>query len=110
MSKLLNDVRSGVRVLLRGRGVTWLAVLALALGIGITTAVFSVFYGVLIKPLPFPNPDELVQVYDIQPACKTCPASFTLTGVTLILVSVVACYLPARQASRTDPMLALRAD
>jgi putative ABC transport system permease protein len=46
------------------------------LGIGITTAVFSLFYGVLLKPLPYPNPDELVILYDTQPACTTCPASF----------------------------------
>lgn len=52
------------------------AVLAFALGIGITTAVFSLFYGVLLKPLPFPDPDRLVTVYDTQPACSTCPASF----------------------------------
>lgn len=53
-----------------------LAVLAFALGIGITSAVFSIFNSVLLKPLPFPNPDELVLVYDTQPACSTCPASF----------------------------------
>jgi hypothetical protein len=52
------------------------AVLAFALGIGITTAVFTLFYSVLIKPLPYPDPDRLVLVYDVQPACKTCPASF----------------------------------
>jgi hypothetical protein len=51
-------------------------VLAFALGTGVTTAVFSLFYGVLLKPLPYPNPDELVMVYDTQPACPTCPASF----------------------------------
>ena len=50
--------------------------LAFALGTGVTTAVFSLFYGVLLKPLPYPNPDELVMVYDTQPACSTCPASF----------------------------------
>src|SRR4029079_4124143 len=47
-----------------------------ALGIGVTTAVFSIFNGVLLAPLPFPNPDELVAVYGAPPACATCPASF----------------------------------
>ena len=61
---------------MRGRATTVFAVLAFALGIGVTTAVFSLFYGVLLKPLPYPNPDELVMVYDTQPACPTCPASF----------------------------------
>jgi predicted permease len=51
-------------------------VIAFALGIGVTTAVFSIFNGVLLAPLPFPQPDRLVMVYDTQPACATCPASF----------------------------------
>jgi predicted permease len=38
--------------------------------------VFSIFNGVLLAPLPFPDPDQLVAVYDTQPACATCPASF----------------------------------
>lgn len=56
--------------------VSILAVVAFALGIGVTTTVFSIFYGVLLKPLPYPDPDSLVIVYDTQPACNTCPASF----------------------------------
>ena len=76
MSKLLNDCRFALRSLVRARTVTIFAVLAFALGIGITTAVFSLFYGVLLKPLPFPDPDRLVVVYDTQPSCPTCPASF----------------------------------
>jgi len=76
MFKLLNDCRFALRSLVRARTVTVFAVLAFALGIGITTAVFSLFYGVLLKPLPFPDPDRLVVVYDTQPACSTCPASF----------------------------------
>ena len=76
MSRFRNDVRTAWRVVVRGRATTIFAVLAFALGIGVTTAVFSLFYGVLLKPLPYPNPDELVVVYDTQPACKTCPASF----------------------------------
>ncbi len=76
MSRLLNDVRSAARVVKRGRVTTVFAILAFALGTGITTAVFSLFYGVLLKPLPYPDPDALVVVYDTQPACKTCPASY----------------------------------
>lgn len=74
--RLWLDLRHGLRTLRRGRGVTGLAVLAFALGIGVTTAVFSLFYGVLLKPLPYPDPDALVIVYDTQPACTTCPASY----------------------------------
>ena len=75
--RFVSDVRLAWRSLIRGRSVTVFAVLAFALGIGITTAVFSIFYSVLVKPLPFPDPDQLVIVYDVQPACATCPASYT---------------------------------
>lgn len=77
MGRLLSDIRSGARALRRIRGASTLAVLAFALGIGITTAVFSVFYGVLLKPLPYPEADRMVRIFDVQPACGTCPASFT---------------------------------
>ena len=76
MFRLRHDVRLAARSLLRGRANTAFAVLAFALGIGITTAVFSLFYGVLLKPLPFPDPEQLVMVFDTQPACTTCPASY----------------------------------
>jgi putative ABC transport system permease protein len=76
MVRLLQDLRFAARTLTRAPFVTLLALLAFALGIGVTTAVFSIFNGVLLKPLPFPDPEELVAVYDTQPACATCPASF----------------------------------
>jgi putative ABC transport system permease protein len=76
MVRLARDLKFAARTLLRSRFVTILAVLAFALGIGVTSAVFSIFNGVLLRPLPFPNPEELVAVYDTQPACSTCPASF----------------------------------
>src|SRR5687767_10929699 len=56
------DVRYALRGLARRPAFTFAAVLTLALGIGATTAIFSVVYSVLIKPLPYPNADELVQV------------------------------------------------
>ena len=76
MFRLIREVRLAARTLVRSRFVTSLAVLAFALGIGVTSAVFSIFNGVLLKPLPFPDAHELVQVYDTQPACATCPASY----------------------------------
>ncbi len=76
MSRLGQDVRYAVRASLRNRSVALLAILAFALGIGITTAVFSIFNSVLLAPLPYPDPDELVMVFDTQPACSSCPASF----------------------------------
>jgi putative ABC transport system permease protein len=76
MPRLMLDVKSAVRTLVRSRFVSALAIAAFALGIGVTTAVFSIFNGVLLAPLPFAEPDRIVAVYDTQPACATCPASF----------------------------------
>ena len=76
MSRIAQEFRYALRTFVRGRFVTGLAVLAFALGIGVTTAVFSIFNGVLLTPLPYPDPEELVAVFDTQPACATCPASF----------------------------------
>ena len=59
---LLRDVRLAVRTLLRNPSFTATAVLTLALGIGANTAIFSVVNGVLLKPLSYSNPDELVAV------------------------------------------------
>lgn len=75
MSRLIHDVRVAARTLARSPWLTVLAIGAFALGIGVTTAVFGIFHGVLIRPLPFPDADEIVMVYDTQPACDTCPAS-----------------------------------
>ena len=57
-----HDVRRALRGLLRRPAFTFAAVLTLALGIGATTAIFSVVYSVLIKPLPYPNAGELVRI------------------------------------------------
>jgi predicted permease len=72
----MRDLRYAIRTFVRGRSVTVLAVLAFALGIGITTAVFSIFNAVLLRALAYPDSSELVAVYDTQPACPACPASF----------------------------------
>src|ERR1043165_7992117 len=74
--RLLLDLKVAARTVRRSRFVSVLAVIAFALGIGVTTAVFSIFNGVLLQPLPYPHPEQLVAVYDTQPACATCPASF----------------------------------
>src|SRR6266566_3961151 len=62
MENLFSDVKHGCRLLLRNPGFTIVVILALALGIGANTAVFSVMNAVLLKPLPYKNLDHSVSV------------------------------------------------
>jgi len=75
MRHFLQDVRFGMRMLLRSRGLTFVAMVALALGIGANTAIFSVVNAVLVRPLPYPTPNELVWFWESQPHLTEAPFS-----------------------------------
>ncbi len=64
LEKFLRDLRYGVRTLTRSPGFSLTAILVMALGIGATTSLFTVVRSVLLKPLPFRDPDNLVMVYE----------------------------------------------
>src|ERR1017187_8902745 len=63
LEEMLQDLRCGFRVLRKNPAFTMVAVLALALGIGATTAMFSVAYGILMRPLPYADADRVAVVY-----------------------------------------------
>jgi putative ABC transport system permease protein len=64
MEMFWQDIRYGIRMLLKAPSVSIVATIALALGIGANTAIFSVVNAVLLRPLPFANPEQLMQVWE----------------------------------------------
>src|SRR5215216_2723441 len=81
METLLQDIRYGARTLAKNRAFTAIAIIALALGIGANTAIFSVVNAVMIRPLPFKDPDRLTIVWEhnrqrARPQNVVSPANF----------------------------------
>src|SRR5258706_8239803 len=65
LDTVVRDLRYALRTLSRARGFFATVVASLALGIGAATAIFSVVYGVLLRPLPYPNADCIVQLWQV---------------------------------------------
>src|SRR5271169_2969046 len=102
MSALLCGIRYGLRLLAKSPGFTSVSLLALALGIGTTTVIFSLLYCVLLAPLPYAHADGLVMICSHQLYNVGTIDVRALIAVTVILLAsaFLACYAPARRASK----------
>src|SRR5215470_15485607 len=97
MNLFWQDVRYGLRVILKNFGFSSIAVVTLALGIGATTAIFSLVDGILLRPLPYPQADRLVRVMQSYPEKGLdlwwlSPANFTMYRDQNHVFSSIAAY------------------
>lgn len=76
MNNLVGDLKQAIRSFRKKPGFTIAALIVLAIGIGANTAIFSIVYGVLLRPLPFPDADQLVQLWHVPPQ-KSFPGAKT---------------------------------
>ncbi|HEU4893788.1 MAG TPA: ABC transporter permease [Vicinamibacterales bacterium] len=79
LARTVTDMRYGTRQLLKAPGFTLVAILTLAVGIGATSAIFSVVNGVMLRPLPYPEPEGIVRVIEVLPQYgrfAVAPANF----------------------------------
>src|SRR5438477_10949568 len=79
IENLLFDLRYAVRMLLRSPGFSFVAIATIALGVGATTAIYSVIDATLLHPLPYPNPGELVRIEANLPGVGAQDVGFSIS-------------------------------
>src|SRR5437588_2331455 len=82
MSTLLHDIRYGLRMLLKHKGFSAVAIIALGLGIGANTAIFSLVNGVLLRPLPFPDAERIIYIEGKNPAAGITESNISFLDFT----------------------------
>ena len=92
---MLNDLRYGAKMLLKSKGVTVVAMLSLAIGIGANSAIFSLVNALLLKPVPYPEPDRIAVLtarYGTSPVPNSSQSglTFTLVRDRIRLIEAVA--------------------
>ena len=115
MAGFWNDLKHGCRVLLKAPGFALSAIIVLALGIGANTAIFGIVNGVLLRPLPYAEPDRLVQLWHTPPqkqfpgmnrfalSAANAPPTATLTTTDIAwLLSIRRSHQPRAAVSRAS--------
>src|SRR6185503_1344625 len=102
METLLKDIRYACAMMRRNKGFTTAGLLTLALGIGATTAVFSVVYGVLLRPLPYPAAERLVRLSEEHPGANSPLRAPLLSNLTYYAWSAAPRTLDRFAAYRTS--------
>jgi len=108
MGAVWQDAKFGLHVLKRNPGFAATAVLTLALGVGVNTAIFSVMIAVLLRPFSYPDPGRLVAIHAVNPPDRVNPISVSFTKFTQIKeqrqsVEATAAYHSFNPSLATNP-------